>query len=911
MSVEVKEENLSSPNEEAETAPKSNQSKNGEEQGQQNNQTNNGDGNEKIVRNSSARRTSSVHISRRTSSIMEANPDIDEDEYNAYKTPGRQLLHQIYAMVYRRWINIKRTIVSVIINMIITLIVSCLTIVVQLMLKSLISDSFKEWKFTSYDHPTSHLAVVADDYEGKWWQKKYVDAIKFVYKQDTGSEPDVKVFSTVDEINTFARNVLDGKEDGVDIFTLGFILPTEYDRYGGNNLTVVWNDTTTVNLAEMTSSTEKTLDFGLGLRVEVAMLTMAPSAGDPIYDAMTDEQKQYLDEQIKNAKLDTPATLNLIETGVATASSNSMFAFMAPMLISAGLLSITMSIIPTPVAETQGAIRNYMVSCSLSLIPYWVVTFIFDFIVYEVDVLLIWLLFIICQIEQFTDIAGTIYYLLFIVGPCFILYTYCISFIFNNPNNAARNAYLIDIVLVIIPFLVMMLGVDMNDAANSMDKLKPAYWIYSLFPPMLLEGYMQTVFMEAPYTTEGISHYFKSESTAFSYSIFVYIDIVIYAVILMIIERYRKHVQQMAAQSSFGNYDDFFKEQKAKHPVTPESDEMAKEVANNHDYAVRIENVSRLFFNTEGKPIPAVNCVSLGVKKGSIFGFLGANGAGKTTLISMITSMLPMSAGTIEINGKDITKENDPTILSVCPQFNTHLCMDMTISEHFHFYSLLHCMSKDQEKRNSDRLISLLDLDALKDTPIRELSEGDIRKLSIALSFLGRAQIILLDEPTATLDPVSMTQVHEMMLYYKGKKTFMLCTHLLSEAEALCDMISIMIKGNVYTCGSPQYLSAKFGTEYKIDLMLKDATEVEANKVDEFISKQVPQASLNIKRPTARIYNVPANSILLHELFAIMEEGKEGDNGYSYYTCSSSSLEKVFMEIVRMCEQDPDEEQNQ
>ena len=850
----------------------------------------------------SRRRSSSVMISRRTSSIMEANPDIDDNEYISYKTPFRELLHQIYAMSYRRWIRIKRTAVSVILNMLITLIVSCLTIVVQLMLNSIVNDSFNPWNFNSYRHSTSHLAVVADDYDNKWWQRKYVDAINCVYRDDTGVEPEIKIFKTVDEINKYAVDVIQGKVEGVDQFTLGFILPTEFSRFGGNNLTVVYNDTVTIDFASMQSSMGSTLDFGIALRVEMAVLTMAPSEGDEIYDTLENDQREALIKKYEEAGLSRPIKVNFIESSIATASSNSMFAMMAPMLISAGLLSITLSIIPGPVSEVSGPIRKYMVSCSLSLFPYWLVTFVFDLIVYEIDVLLVWLMFIIFSIDSFIDNPDLTFYMLFICGPSFLLYTYVISFLFKNPNSAARNAYLIDIVLIIIPFLVMML------ASDSMDKLQPLYWVYALFPPMLLEGYMQAIFMEAPYVNAGISHYFSSDSSAQPYSVFALIDIIIYAFILYVIEKYRIHVQRAAAKSSFGNYGDFFKEQKAKHQVTVEAEEMAKDVENNHEYAVRIENVSRLFFNTEGKPIPAVNCVSLGVKKGSIFGFLGANGAGKTTLINMITSMLPMSAGTIEINGKDISKENDPSLLSVCPQFNTHLCEDMTISEHLHFYSLLHCMSKDQEKRNTDRLISLLDLDALKDTPIRELSEGDVRKLSIALSFLGRAKIILLDEPTATLDPVSMTQVHEMMLYYKGKKTFMLCTHLLSEAESLCDMISIMIKGNVYTCGSPQYLSSKFGTEYKIDLMLKDSSEEESNKVDAFFQREVPQASLNIARPSARIYNVPANSILLHELFLIMEKGKDGNNGYTYYTCSSSSLEKVFMEIVRLSETDEVEE---
>jgi ABC-type multidrug transport system ATPase subunit len=132
----------------------------------------------------------------------------------------------------------------------------------------------------------------------------------------------------------------------------------------------------------------------------------------------------------------------------------------------------------------------------------------------------------------------------------------------------------------------------------------------------------------------------------------------------------------------------------------------------------------------------------------------------------------------------------------------------------------------------------------------------------------------------------------------------MLCTHLLSEAESLCDMISIMVKGCVYTVGSPGYLSGKFGTEYKVDVMLNDESQMTAEKCSAFFSKTIPTARLAIIRPKARIYNVPAGDFTLPELFTMMEEGRENDAGFSYYTCSSSSLERVFMEIVRMSESD-------
>jgi ABC-type multidrug transport system ATPase subunit len=204
----------------------------------------------------------------------------------------------------------------------------------------------------------------------------------------------------------------------------------------------------------------------------------------------------------------------------------------------------------------------------------------------------------------------------------------------------------------------------------------------------------------------------------------------------------------------------------------------------------------------------------------------------------------------------------------------------------------------------TDRLISILELEDVKDKPIRELSGGDVRKLAIAMSFLGPAKIILLDEPTASLDPVARHHVHEMISSFKGEKTFMLCTHLLSEAEALCENISIMIKGCVYTVGSPGYLSDKFGTEFKVDVMLNDESEESAKACDAFFADRLPMAVLSIMRPKARIYNVPATNMSLPQLFTTMEEGKQSACGFNYYTCSSSSLERVFMEIVHMSECD-------
>ena len=99
----------------------------------------------------------------------------------------------------------------------------------------------------------------------------------------------------------------------------------------------------------------------------------------------------------------------------------------------------------------------------------------------------------------------------------------------------------------------------------------------------------------------------------------------------------------------------------------------------------------------------------------------------------------------------------------------------------------------------------------------------------------------------------------------------------------------------------------RFGTDYKIDMQLDNESPECALKVDKFFSSQLSCAELSIKRPIARIYNVPASAMALGELFFRMEEGLEGKNGFNYFTCSSSSLERVFMEIVRMSEAEEEE----
>ncbi|KAH0789891.1 ABC transporter family protein [Histomonas meleagridis] len=587
---------------------------------------------------------------------------------------------------------------------------------------------------------------------------------------------------------------------------------------------------------------------------------------------------------------------NFTLTFTVSASRNIEYFFgnIGPIILVAGLYSIIPLIISQPIIDITGEVRSYMISCTLTILPYWLGTFLLDFAMWIFTTTIIWAIFCIAQIQAFLDNMFTTWYTIVMLGPSFIFFMYVLSFLFDSPESANRQCFLTFIILLLIPYVIQCI----RWAAN------PVWleWIYSLIPPLSLQRIFSYELSNIGPLAQPFSYYWKYSSSQ-PFFIMDFGNIVIYGLILFIIESARNSVKRRLAKKSFGNYDEFFKEIRDTQESTSDVLEMRERVENSHDFAVRIHNVSRLFFNTEGKPIPAVNQVSLGIEKGCLFGFLGANGAGKTTLIRMITSLLPPSDGTIEVNGVDISKFHDPTAISVCPQFNNHLCNEMTPAEHFKLYGMLFEFTKEEEEK-SIRLIRDLQLEELKDKPLQDLSQGDVRKLAVALSFYSRANIILLDEPTASLDPVARHNVQELILEYKNDKTFMLCTHLLSEAEFLCDIISIMVKGCVYAIGTPQQLTERFGTIYKIDIMLKDDSKEEADKCTNFFEKILPSAQMEISRPAARLYDVPATDIEMADLFGIMEQGMNGDNGYCYYTCSSSSLEHVFMEILRKSETD-------
>jgi len=216
-----------------------------------------------------------------------------------------------------------------------------------------------------------------------------------------------------------------------------------------------------------------------------------------------------------------------------------------------------------------------------------------------------------------------------------------------------------------------------------------------------------------------------------------------------------------------------------------------------------------------GKPMLAVENLSFGLSAGECFALLGVNGAGKSTTFKSLTSEVQPTSGVIEINNVNIIKHFSKVkkYIGYCPQTNP-IFDEMSVEEHLNYYARIKGIPKDNIKDLVEEAITELDLQSHRTKPAGTLSGGNKRKLSVAMAIVGRPPIILLDEPSAGMDPEARRFMWSVVAKIASNKTsaVILTTHSMEEAEALSTKMGIMVKGGIFKCfGSAQHIRNKFG----------------------------------------------------------------------------------------------------
>jgi ABC-2 type transport system ATP-binding protein len=254
---------------------------------------------------------------------------------------------------------------------------------------------------------------------------------------------------------------------------------------------------------------------------------------------------------------------------------------------------------------------------------------------------------------------------------------------------------------------------------------------------------------------------------------------------------------------------------------------------------IKTTNLTKRFARTSGyrdllpfskkQWVTAVNDVSLDIKEGEFFGLLGPNGAGKTTLIKLLCSLVLPNSGTAQIFGHDIQKE-EKTVKKLVGLVNAEersFFWRITGRENLQFYASLYHLPRQQATQRIDHLLNLLGLDKEGDIRFQNYSTGMRQKLAIARGLLSEPQVLFVDEPTRSLDPVSAQAIRSFLKekVVGEKKTIVLATHNLVEAEQLCDRLAIMDHGRVINLGSARELRSLFQTHEKCELQVKRFSE--------------------------------------------------------------------------------------
>lgn len=219
----------------------------------------------------------------------------------------------------------------------------------------------------------------------------------------------------------------------------------------------------------------------------------------------------------------------------------------------------------------------------------------------------------------------------------------------------------------------------------------------------------------------------------------------------------------------------------------------------------------------------AVNGLSLEIRKGELFGFLGPNGAGKTTTISMLCGLLAPSAGTAQIAGYDIRKDLSQVKeqIGVCPQ-EAAVYKFLTGKENIELFGNLHGMDKQVLKERTANLLEQADFTNAAKRKAKGYSGGMMRQLNLLMALISDPEIVFLDEPTVGMDARARRKTWEYIASLKEqKKTVILTTHYIEEAQALSDRVGIIDYGELIALGTPEELMAEHEAEDLESVFLK------------------------------------------------------------------------------------------
>uniref|UniRef100_A0A5F8GQ31 ABC transporter domain-containing protein n=1 Tax=Monodelphis domestica TaxID=13616 RepID=A0A5F8GQ31_MONDO len=312
--------------------------------------------------------------------------------------------------------------------------------------------------------------------------------------------------------------------------------------------------------------------------------------------------------------------------------------------------------------------------------------------------------------------------------------------------------------------------------------------------------------------------------------------------------------------------------------------------------AIRIRNVKKEY-KRKSEKVEALRDFQLDIYEGQITAILGHSGAGKSTLINILSGLSAPTEGSVRFYSKNISEMSDieeiRKIIGVCPQFNVHIDL-LTVRENLRLYAIIKGVPPKTVEQEVQRVCLELEMKSIQDTLAVNLSGGQKRKLTFGIAILGDPQVLLLDEPTAGLDPFSRQKVWHLLKEHKADHVILFSTQFMDEADLLADRIVFISRGRLKCAGSSLFLKKKWGIGYHLSLHINESCDVE--RITSLIKNHIPDAKLTAESEEKLLYTLPLERT---DKFPDLYSDLDNCTGQSImnYGVSMTTLTEVFLNL--------------
>ena len=292
--------------------------------------------------------------------------------------------------------------------------------------------------------------------------------------------------------------------------------------------------------------------------------------------------------------------------------------------------------------------------------------------------------------------------------------------------------------------------------------------------------------------------------------------------------------------------------------ATQASEETQAGVTQSDDVVV-VRSLEKVFRDFWGRPkAKAINDVSFEVRKGEVFGLLGPNGSGKSTTIKVLLGLLNPSRGVARIFGRSPRDVKTKERIGYLPE-ESYLYRYLNSAETLDFFGGLFALDGEEKKRRSEQLLQMVGLKGVQMRTVGEFSKGMQRRIGLAQALINDPDLVILDEPTAGMDPVGCREIKDLILNLKGRgKTVILSSHLLADVEDVCDRAVIYYGGKVQQYGTlEELLTERDSVQFTVPTL----SETGQKEVLEVMGRHVDRESIRVDNPTQNLESLFLNVV--------------------------------------------------